>query len=322
MIESYDIITRDGGLRLFKADPQWERERLVSVAAPGLATRTLRFPAGLDVLDVIDLPAWADVTVSVHHAHPLRRLVKRPVVLQARPKTRRLRGLITGSGRCGTQSVAHWLDGRTDLDGGALSARHESLWHYLLPMIAAGRVEDVRAIVAGFTHQVECAPHYSLLPDAIEADAVVRLIRDGRRVVQSGLNRGWYVKEGPWNRVKPVFPGNAFAQSCRFWVHANRNLERVATHTFRLEDLIASPASRAALLAALELPPGGRPLPTSNAGPVSSQTDRWTEGERATFEEICGELMDEHYPGWRECASIAGNTSTSEQSRLLSVGCR
>jgi hypothetical protein len=316
MIESYDIITRDGGLRLFKADPQWERERLVSVSAPGLATRTLRFPAELDVLDVVDLPAWADVTVSVHHAHPLRRLLKRPVVLQARPKTRRLRGLITGSGRCGTQSVAHWLDGRTDLDGGALSARHESLWHYLLPMIAAGRVEDVREIVAGFTHQVECAPHYSLLPDAIEADAVVRLIRDGRRVVQSGLNRGWYVKEGPWNRVKPTFPGNAFAQSCRFWAHANRNLERVATHTFRLEDLISSPTSRAALLAALGLPPGGRPLPTSNAGPVSSQTDRWTEAERATFEEICGELMDEHYPGWRR---EAGAPEAAAGSPLMQV---
>jgi len=321
MTESYDIITRDGGLRLFKADPQWERERLVSVSAPGLATRTLRFPAELDVLDVVDLPAWADVTVSVHHAHPLRRLVKRPVVLQARPKARRLRGLITGSGRCGTQSVAHWLDGRTDLDGVALSARHESLWHYLLPMIAAGRVQDVRAIVAGFTHQVECAPHYSLLPDAIEAGAVIRLIRDGRRVVQSGLNRGWYVKEGPWNRVKPVFPGDAFAQSCRFWVHANRNLERVATHTFRLEDLTASAAARAALLAALELPPGGRPLPTANAGPSSSQADRWTAREHEVFDEICGELMDEHYPGWRERSSKPSEAVPAESRTLMSAEC-
>jgi hypothetical protein len=318
MNEGYDIITRNGGLRLFKADPQWERERLVSVAAPGLATRTLRFPAGLDVLDVVDLPAWADVTVSVHHAHPLRRLVKRPVVLQARPKTRRLRGLITGSGRCGTQSVAHWLDGRTDLDGNVLSARHESLWHYLLPMIAAGRVEDVREIAAGFTHEIECAPHFSLLPAAIDAGAVVRLIRDGRRVVQSGLNRGWYVKEGPWNRVKPVFPGDAFAKSCRFWVHANRNLDRVATHTFRLEDLVASAATRAALLAVLGLPPGGRPLPASNAGQASSQADRWTPQEREVFEEICGELMDEHYPGWRREAATA--SEPDGRGELQAVG--
>ena len=304
MNESYEVIARDGALRLFKEDPHWERERLVRVAAPGIASHTLRFEATQDVLDIVDLPLWAEVTLSVQDARPLRRLLKRPVELRARPRARRLRGLVTGSGRCGTQSLAHWLDGLTDLDGAALRARHETLWHYLLPLIAAGRSEDVRAFVDGFQHEIECAPHFSLMPEAIRADAVIRLIRDGRRVVQSGLNRGWYVKEGPWNRVKPVFPGSVFEQACRFWVHTNRNLDGVATHTFRLEDLAASPASRATLLAALGVPPSDRPLPVSNSGQASSLADRWTPQERDAFAEICGELMDEHYAGWREEAVV------------------
>ncbi len=316
MNEAYDVIACSGALRLFKDEPHWKRERLVRVSAPGIDSRTLRFPAALDTLDIIDLPVWAEVSLSVRHPHLLRRLVKRPVALHARPKARRLRGLITGSGRCGTQSVAHWLDGRTDLDGVVLRARHETLWPYLLPMIADGRVEEVRAFVDGFNHEIECAPHFSLMPGAIGADAVVRLIRDGRRVVQSGLNRGWYVKDSPWNRVKPVFPGDVFAQACRFWVHTNRNLDRIATHTFRLEDLTTSAATRDELLAALGVPPGGPLLPTSNAGRVSSQPGGWSPQEREKFEEICGGLMDEHYPGWRDSVTAKSARSYPVRTEL------
>ncbi|MBK6900042.1 MAG: hypothetical protein IPH09_12500 [bacterium] len=110
MNESYEVIARDGALRLFKEDPHWERERLVRVAAPGIASHTLRFEATQDVLDIVDLPLWAEVTLSVQDARPLRRLLKRPVELRARPRARRLRGLVTGSGRCGT---SRWPTGST-----------------------------------------------------------------------------------------------------------------------------------------------------------------------------------------------------------------
>lgn len=300
MQEAYSVIARSGALRLYKDDAAGRRDRMVRVQVAGARPRTMPFPAGFDSIDIEDLPPAAAVTLSVHHAQPLRRLLQAPVVLSARPQPCRLRGLITGSGRCGTQSLAQWLDGMAGPDGPPVKARHETLARHLLPMIAAGRVEDVRMFVAGFAHDIECAPHFSLLPAAIDADTVIRVVRDGRRVVQSGLNRGWYANQGPWNRVKPSFPGDIFDRCCRFWVHTNRNLDGVATRTFRLEDLTASAGTRGAFLAALGLPPSDRSLPAANAGRVSSRPDGWSAAQSATFARICGPLMDEHYPGWRE----------------------
>ncbi|MBE0564538.1 MAG: hypothetical protein IH621_01155 [Krumholzibacteria bacterium] len=307
---NYIVISRSGALRLFKETRQQRRDQQVRIEVGGVGVRTLPFPAALDALDIADLPPAADVTLSVRPARGLRRLLEPPFVVETRPQVHRLRGLITGSGRCGTQSLALWLDGMTAADGVPVRARHETLAHHLLPLIEDGRADEVRQFVEGFSHGIECAPHFSLVPTAIAADAVIRIIRDGRRVVQSGRNRGWYANQSPWNRVKPVFPGDAFAQSCHFWVHTNRNLDGVATHTFRLEDLIAAPAARNALLAALDLPPSGRPLPAANAGHRSSQPSGWSAEEHETFAQICGGLMDEHYPGWRaeraETPSVGG----------------
>jgi hypothetical protein len=300
MTDSYDLIAGPGRLRLFKLNVDWKRERLVEVRGPsGARLAATRFAADADVLDLDGLPDDLECTVRIRHAHPLKRLFARAETLCATPAPRRLRALVSGSGRCGTVSLARYLDGLSFRDGTTCRARHETLWEHVLPPLAAGDRAALGAFLSGFTHHVEAAPHFSLVPDLIDADTVVHLVRDGRRVVQSGLNRGWYDKDSPWNAIKPDFPGDVFEKCCRFWAHTVANMAGVARLTVRLEDVNASTDALAGLLADLDLEPVDAPFPVANTGRRASTFDRWSAREHAVFAEVCGELMDEYYPGWR-----------------------
>jgi len=301
MTVSYDLITGPGRLRLYKLNTDWKRERAVEVRGPaGELLAEGRIPAGADTIEFAGLPDDRECVVRIRHAHPLKRLFAATETLRATPAPRRLRTLVSGSGRCGTVSLAHYLDGLVYRDGAVCTARHESLWEHVLPPLAAGDHEAVAVFVAGFNHHIESSPHFSLVPELIAADNVVHLIRDGRRVVQSGVNRDWYAKDSLWNAIKPDFPGDVFEKCCRFWAHTSRNMAGVATVTARLEDLNASPGTLAALVETLGLAPTEATFPLSNTGRKASTFDHWSEREREVFAEICGEVMDLHYPGWRE----------------------
>jgi len=299
MAETYSLLTGDGRIEIFKDGPEWRRDRRVTVVPEdgGPALR-LDFPADRDSAVAEGLDPGRRYVVVVERPRLWQRLTRPAVRLRATPRPRRLRVLVSGSGRCGTQSVARFLDGQRLADGTPVAARHETLWQHLLPVLVAGDRARVRDFVRGFQHDVEAAPHFSLVPDLIEADTVVHLIRDGRRVVQSGLNRGWYQKDSVWNRIKPDLPGDTFEKCCRFWVHTNTNMAGVADLTVRLEDLAGDPEAPARLLADLGLAPSRTPFPLANAGRKPSDASGWTDRQRAVFREICGELMDRYYPGW------------------------
>jgi hypothetical protein len=259
-----------------------------SVAELHAGQRLLVLPAG----------SGDDQVVTIHPCSLLRRLRHGRQRTEVTAADRPLRVVITGSGRCGTRALARLLDGLNFTDGTPVDARHEPLSEHAVPALIAGDLDTVRAIQRGLPHTVESAPYYTLRPDAITAPCVLHVVRDGRRVVQSGLNRGWYQNDSVWNRLKPDFPGDPFARACQLWRHTVETGLRISHATFRLEDLIGDAASRKAFCEAAGVAPGHRELPRSNEGRRSSRADHWNAQQRGVFAEIAGDLMDRLYPGW------------------------
>lgn len=175
----------------------------------------------------------------------------------------------------------------------------------MVPALIEGRFDFVRRVQEGLGHNVEAAPYYALYPQAIAAGHVVHLVRDGRAVVQSGLNRGWYQNDSPWNRLKPAFAGDPFARSCHLWRVACEQAASVATLTVRLEDLAAGPAALAGFCERLGIVPDGRALPHANQGKQPATWAGWTHDQHDVFAAIAGSVMDRYYPGWRELAAAA-----------------
>jgi sulfotransferase family protein len=164
------------------------------------------------------------------------------------------------------------------------------------------------------------------LAEAFPNARIVWLIRDGRDVVSSMQERRVYhpdeaklrrergrewagtrihadavgdLPPGEWARLDP------FGRSCWYWSYTNRLIARdlgrlgVRSLLVKLEHLVPSWPLMGDFLG---LPPG---LPTQI--PHSNRSSRspmrwtlWSSGQQALFRELCGSLMDEHYPGWDE----------------------
>lgn len=282
---------------LLKGHVGWPRSLKVRVEQDG-RSRRLRFPEDAWELSLPDVRQDRPCMVTVESMNPLKRVLGRRQTYSVAPSTARLRAVIAGSGRCGTTSIARYLDGLRFCDGTPVRSRHQTLDDYLIEPVARGDCERATRLLRSLPHDVESAPYVALLPEIAAGLKLVQLVRDGRRVVQSGLIRGWYQDDSFWNRFKPKFPGDAFAQSCQFWVHVNRKLEPVAGLRVRLEDLSTSDKTRRDLLNFLEIEPTDRVLPQANLGKAPSRIDEWTDAQHETFAEICGDLMDSYYPGW------------------------
>jgi hypothetical protein len=167
-------------------------------------------------------------------------------------------------------------------------------------MLVTGDIQGITNMLNGMLHEIESAPFYALRPETINAELIIHLIRDGRRVVQSGMNRGWYDDDGIWNRIKPVFSKDRFENCCHLWRVTTDNMEQYAQRTFRLEDLTESKDERLRLIQCIGLKPSDRTLPHANQGKASSEFSAWSDRQRAQFDEICGPMMDRYYPGWRQ----------------------
>jgi len=297
MIEDFEITTHAGEITLYKLSRNWQRHRFVLVKA-GCNGNRYDFPADQDMLPINGLPADETCWLSIRHGDLLKRFLSRPWKKEVVLRNRRLKTLITGSSRCGTRSLASFLSGLTYMGGEPAYVRHETLHEYILPALVAKDLETVSHICTGFLHDIEIAHHFSLMPQVIPAEKVVHLIRDGRDVVKSGFDHGWYQNDTIWNRIKPQFPGSPFEQCCHYWVLTNRNLMDIAHKTVRFEDLAARREAVDNLLDYLEISFTERPFRVADMGNQSSRIDRWTDEQKQVFKVICGDMMDTYYPNW------------------------
>ncbi|MEU7501012.1 hypothetical protein AB0B52_28685 [Streptomyces griseofuscus] len=227
-------------------------------------------------------------------------------------------GFVTGSGRCGTTSLAAALDrAAVSRAGTRVRARHETHARELVRRLLAGDQEGAVALLHSIGPGIEVSPYLVFLDNRpLPGVPLVALCRDGRRTVASGMNDGWYYwtvrpREAHWSRLQPAFPGDRFEKCCRFWSWTYRRLLDWDAPIFRMEDILAPGPERNRLCEALGLSPLPDALPRKNhdrfgKAKFAVLTRRratgpqdWTPTMRATFETHCGETMDLLYPGWR-----------------------
>jgi hypothetical protein len=299
VIEPYEITSHAGVITLYKNNRGWSRHRTVQVKA-GFKTRKLDFPFDQHVLRINGLPEDETCWLTIRHGDPLKRMLGRPRHLEVVAKPRRLQAVISGSGACGLHSLATFLRGLVYQEGRPAIVRHQTLWEHLLPAIEDDDQSFVRDVVTGLTHDIESADYLSIFPQCVVADKIVHLIRDGRQVVRAGLARGWFQSHQIWSRYRPAFGDDPFTQCCHFWAFSVRNMESISDTVYRLEDLVQSREAIDALLAYLGISTTERPFPGTVAIDTTAESKPWKPARAAVFGDICGELMDKYYPGWRQ----------------------
>jgi hypothetical protein len=170
------------------------------------------------------------------------------------------------------------------------------------------------------------APFIEDLHKGFRGAKFVWLVRDGRDFVASAVARGWYTdheRVDPPNtwaayRICADVIGemgkdewqqlSAFERCCWYWAWWNRviykGLHTVATEDWRiftLEGLAGQSDELGRLQRFLGL--GDIDMPrlwhTNKGKGPSRKWSVWTANESASFESLCGELMDQLYPGWR-----------------------
>lgn len=185
----------------------------------------------------------------------------------------------------------------------------------------------------------------------------VWLVRDGRAMVSSALQRGWYdpdrdamsygrhrptavqlgdVDEATWASWEP------FERLCWYWARLNRQIREDADdpRLVRVEQLDQEVDALATWLG-LEptsfvvtranrrytddepRPPHAR---RSNHVDQLFTVDDWTSDQHETFRQHCGDLMDDLYPGWAErppdswaSSTAAGSEEVIDQHLLAGV---
>lgn len=292
---SVEVLSTENELVLYKHNRGWKRSLRVTLYEK-CHQRKVDFPSNRDWLRIHGAPTFGKCVLRVAAAGLKGLLRESEYHIVTAPRQRKV--VISGSGRCGTQAIARYLDGMQTEDGSVVDSRHETLHEFILPLLINGDKASISDMLKGMQHDIESAPYYALCPETIHADLVIHLIRDGRRVVQSGINRGWYDNDSQWNRIKPVFSTDRFENCCHLWRMTAENMAKHAQHTFRLEDLIASHGERARLRNVIGLRGSERPIPHVNQGNASSGFERWSERQIEQFSDICGRVMDRYYPNW------------------------
>ncbi|MCP4747600.1 MAG: hypothetical protein GY874_15890 [Desulfobacteraceae bacterium] len=212
---------------------------------------------------------------------------------------KKLRVIATGTGRCGTTSLARYLNNALFIDGEVAIARHETLYEIFLTHIINKETEKINDLVFSFPHNIEIAPYFSLYPESLIADRVVMMIRDGRKVVSSGIARGWFTRDTIWDKVKPQYSGSQFEKACKLWKNCNEQVIERADIIVRLEDITISLEEQKRLADAI-----GVCFDKNNTFPHENVSTnlvklKWHKHEHAIFEKHCGKIMDIYYPGWK-----------------------
>ena len=247
-----------------------------------------------------DLPANTTYCLKVRFIKLVKRIryesLKKEVYFNGQTRLR-IQGV--SSGRSGTKSLAAWLNGLTFNNGETAISRHETLASRILSLIIENKLDKVEDIVRSFSHNIELAPHFWLAPGSIIGEKTLFLVRDGRKVVTSGMKRGWYTRNSIWDKAKPDFEGDIFAKCCQFWAKSCEVLMRKADVVVRLEDLINSQETRDSLLKSLDMQHSeNKPFPRLNVSKKTASIFEWTKEEHEVFKKYCGTWMDKFYPGW------------------------
>jgi glycosyltransferase involved in cell wall biosynthesis len=174
-----------------------------------------------------------------------------------------------------------------------------------------------------------------VLERAFPDSRYVWLIRDGRQVVCSGLQRGWFTERdaaenaSAWrrwrlrgDRLGVVDPEewerwSPFEKNCWLWSYTNhlirRDLQRLEsdrTFVVRIESLGQSLPELCGYLGITPVPfvisRANRRVADAGASGTTNSVERiltwhdWSDDERKTFLRQCGDLMDDMYPDWRQ----------------------
>lgn len=299
MPRSIELLVHDSRIDLYRKSWSSPFDMVVTLCPiNGAESVVYDFPASTRHLQIIALASSGTYHVRLAAKAFSNRLLHPTHFYRIQPLSKPPQVLVFGSGRCGTTSIAEYLDGLKFNDGCPVRARHETLFEFVLPSIIRGDYHAAQFIFTGFCHDIESAPHWCLIAEKLSVEKIVHIIRDGRNVVQSGINRGWYQKDDIWERIKPPFQGSPFEKSCRFWNYMVQRAGAVAHKTFRLEDIAASLGAVRTLTDFLGILPTDKPFPKANKGKSSSSFDHWSTEHKRMFGAICGEMMDLYYPGW------------------------
>ena len=169
----------------------------------------------------------------------------------------------------------------------------------------------------------------SMLSQLLPKSKFIWLIRDGRKVVASTVGRGWFDLEleraarpnrfgtgDPWffYRIQGDKCGSItkeewdamtrFQKNCWYWDYVNRtimrqfnDLEEDRKFILRIEDLHNKLKDLLTFLSVKEEPLA---IQRHNIAQHPKYTfEQWAEEEKIWFEKICGDLMNQFYPGWK-----------------------
>lgn len=254
---------------------------------------------------------------------------------------------VVSTGRSGTTSLAHLLDGSPDC-----ICRHEPPpeWNEESTRYLYGdlpRAELVNRLQQTLSPTVE-GKHYgevslklsTMIPalhEAFPQAKFVWLIRDGRDFVASAYNWGFYHprRTDEWERwrVRADRLGlmttarwhslSRFEKVCWHWHYINQHIEQQLTQCgcesffVRLEDL---DTQTDAIFDFLDLRRPDTPdVPHLNAKPKPRRWHRWNQGEKQAFLRRCGAGMDQHYPGWRDDPASRWQESLGGQAQATAA---
>jgi len=157
------------------------------------------------------------------------------------------------------------------------------------------------------------------LQEAFHDSKYIWLVRDGREVVNSTFSLGWYdsslLKDSKWQKYQIEAPKtgdindeqwrkmNSFEKCCWYWSYTNkiikRELDKIEESRWvlaKLEDI-----NYDEIFKLLGLKSNKTKMPWVNKKrklKENSAWKNWDENKKNTFKKICGQQMDEIYPGW------------------------
>jgi hypothetical protein len=302
MNANIEISLLSDGFELIKQNRNWQRDLTVMITTPGSrgVRNIVEFPKESEHLIIQGLDSESTFQVDVGHPNRLRRILRGTQKFEIQPGISPFRVLITGSDCCGKKALADYLNGLQFTDGEMAIARHDTLSEHILPWIWEEDFEAISRFMVGQFHNIESASHFSMIPELVEAEKVVHLVRDGRLVCQSSLNRQLFDSGTIRDRLHPNPGDSGFEKACHFWRHTNEQVESISHEFVRLEDLAGNRETRWSFLERLGLQPCEKEFPHTNKGKGSTSFKSWSPSQKSTFTEICGEKMDQYYPQWRE----------------------